>query len=189
MVFLEDFYLFFFSFSFQYWWLLCCGAVVVFVVLAATAAAVVAIGVVVVAIAAVVVAIVVDVALVVGSTAVVAVAELIPDNMEEAFGFDPDAMDDKPFLKHEVTQQLQHQLQRIKEETSARMTNSSDTQQQSGISASGLIDTAHKIRAEKVKIKQNDGVTCVVVCGCFENTGTYLFLFFVIISCLCVFFF
>lgn len=69
--------------------------------------------------------------------------------MEEAFGFDPDAMDDKPFLKHEVTQQLQHQLQRIKEETSARMTNSSDTQQQSGISASGLIDTAHKIRAEK----------------------------------------
>ena len=113
----------------------------------------------------------------------------IPDNMEEAFGFDPDAMDDKPFLKHEVTQQLQHQLQRIKEETSARMTNSSDTQQQSGISASGLIDTAHKIRAEKVKIKQNDGVTCVVVCGCVENTGTYLFLFFVIFSCLCVFFF
>tara|TARA_B110000977_G_C10705123_1_gene348968 strand:- start:144 stop:587 length:444 start_codon:yes stop_codon:yes gene_type:complete len=113
----------------------------------------------------------------------------IPDNMEEAFGFDPDAMDDKPFLKHEVTQQLQHQLQRIKEETSARMTNSSDTQQQSGISASGLIDTAHKIRAEKVKIKQDDGVTCVVVCGCVENTGTYLFLFFVVFSCLCVLFF
>ena len=71
--------------------------------------------------------------------------------MEVAFGFDPDASDDKPFLKNEVSEQLQHQLQRIKEETTARMTNSSngDNQQQSGISSAGLIDTAHKIRAEK----------------------------------------
>jgi hypothetical protein len=79
----------------------------------------------------------------------------IPEDMEVAFGFDPDAMDDKPFLKNEVSQQLKHQLQRIKEETNARMTNSLgstvDNNQQSGISSAGLIDTAHKIRAEKVR--------------------------------------
>ena len=92
----------------------------------------------------------------------------IPEDMEGAFGFDPDAMDDKPFLRNEVNDQLQCQLARIKEEADARMSvtaslgTTNGSQQQSAISSSGLIDKSHKIRAEKV--------CCYFCVICFQHS-------------------
>ena len=79
----------------------------------------------------------------------------VPDDMEGAFGFDPDGLDEKPLLVHEVSEQLQMQLAKIKEESSLRMSmssalGSSGTPQQSAVSSTGLIDKASRLRAEKV---------------------------------------
>ena len=84
----------------------------------------------------------------------------IPDDMEGAFGFDSemDVGGYTPFLRDEVSDQLQRQLAAIKEETNARRSMAASlgtefgSQQQSAVSSAGLIDTAHKIRAEKVSL-------------------------------------
>ena len=80
--------------------------------------------------------------------------------MEGAFGFDSemDVGGYTPFLRDEVSDQLQRQLAAIKEETNARRSMAASlgtefgSQQQSAVSSAGLIDTAHKIRAEKVSL-------------------------------------
>ena len=80
----------------------------------------------------------------------------VPDDMEGAFGFDQDGLDDKPLLKNEVSHQLQMQLAKIKEDSSLRLSMSSSLgpsggQQQSAVSSAGLIDKASRLRAEKVR--------------------------------------
>lgn len=94
----------------------------------------------------------------------------VPDDMEGAFGFDPDDLDEKPLLKHEVSQQLQMQLEKIKEDSSLRMSMSSSlgpsgAQQQSAVSSAGLIDKASRLRAEKVSLWWNRGRVAEILCS------------------------
>ena len=79
----------------------------------------------------------------------------VPDDMDAAIGLNSEDVDDFfPLLKNEISEQLDQQLARIREDSTRLSLNTSslgmEQHQQSAISKIGLIDTAQQIRAEKV---------------------------------------